>query len=139
MFVQKFNVVFEFLKVKVYGESFFLGYFHVWAHCVSFMILVMDMNFSILLQTSHASPGDGGGISGLGVISGLGTCVNLRTCSNIWKILHFSLYFRYDEFQFFQKWINWKHRYPSLKQKYMRFLEVLVTFYDYGIKFSHAL
>ena len=50
---------------------------------VACMILVMDMNFSMLLKTSHASPGDGGGIFGLGIISGLGTCVNLRTCSNI--------------------------------------------------------
>ena len=49
---------------------------------VACMFLVMDMNFSMLLKTSHASPGDGGGIFGLGIISGLGTCVNLRMCSN---------------------------------------------------------
>ena len=50
---------------------------------IACMFLVMDMNFSMLLKTSHASPGDGGGIFGLGIISGLGTYINLRMCCNI--------------------------------------------------------
>ena len=69
---------------------------------VACMIFVMDKNFSMLSKTSHASPGDGGGIFGLGIISGLDTYVNLCTCINIFEriyifffifaTLHFSVF-----------------------------------------------
>ena len=67
------------------------------------MFLVMDMNFSMLLKTSHASPGDGGGTFGLGIISGL---LIYASAEIFKKFFIFLLHFRYDEFRFFQKWIN---------------------------------
>ena len=74
------------------------------------MILVMDINLSMLYKTIHTSSGDGSGSFGYvldnGIISGLGTCANSRKCSNISKILHFSSSFSLWWISIFLKWIN---------------------------------